>query len=246
MTGGGPPDAAAVRAPSMRRRLACFLYEGVLLFGVVMVAGLAVRHADRAAPCAAGQRRAAGVPVRRAGRLLHLVLVARRPDPGDEDLAHPGRTPPTGGRRVARALQSRYVASWLWFLPALASAHAGRPAQRRRSWSAWWLPAWLAYALLAACARAPVLHDVLCGTRLVDIRQAPAPPAQLRHDAPHKGRTGLRSHRSRRPAIRSHGLRLPSATKAPFARSAGWPRCCCRRPSGSAAAGSRWRCWPAR
>ena len=41
MTGGEPPAMAAGRAPSMRRRLACMLYEAVLLFGVVMVAGLA-------------------------------------------------------------------------------------------------------------------------------------------------------------------------------------------------------------
>jgi hypothetical protein len=27
-------------APSLRRRMACFVYEGVLLFGVVMCAGL--------------------------------------------------------------------------------------------------------------------------------------------------------------------------------------------------------------
>jgi uncharacterized RDD family membrane protein YckC len=34
------PPAAGLAAPGLRRRLACFVYEGVLLFGVVMVAGL--------------------------------------------------------------------------------------------------------------------------------------------------------------------------------------------------------------
>ncbi|MBU6438411.1 MAG: RDD family protein, partial [Betaproteobacteria bacterium] len=32
-----PP--APLVAPSLRRRMACFIYEGVLLFGVVMIAG---------------------------------------------------------------------------------------------------------------------------------------------------------------------------------------------------------------
>jgi hypothetical protein len=32
--------AGAPATPGLRRRLACFLYEGVLLFGVVMIAGL--------------------------------------------------------------------------------------------------------------------------------------------------------------------------------------------------------------
>jgi hypothetical protein len=34
-----PP--AALVAPTLLRRMACFVYEGVLLFGVVMVAGFA-------------------------------------------------------------------------------------------------------------------------------------------------------------------------------------------------------------
>ena len=33
-------DVAAAAPAGLARRLACFLYEGVLLFGVVMVAGL--------------------------------------------------------------------------------------------------------------------------------------------------------------------------------------------------------------
>jgi uncharacterized RDD family membrane protein YckC len=34
-----PAAAGPLRAPSLPRRLACFVYEGVLLFGVVMIAG---------------------------------------------------------------------------------------------------------------------------------------------------------------------------------------------------------------
>ena len=37
----GLADPGAAPTPGVARRLACFLYEGVLLFGVVMIAGLA-------------------------------------------------------------------------------------------------------------------------------------------------------------------------------------------------------------
>ena len=37
---GAPEPARALETPALWRRLACFLYEGVLLFGVVMAAGL--------------------------------------------------------------------------------------------------------------------------------------------------------------------------------------------------------------
>ena len=38
-----PPAARPLPAPSLPRRLACFVYEGVLLFGVVMIAGWKVQ-----------------------------------------------------------------------------------------------------------------------------------------------------------------------------------------------------------
>ena len=34
------PAAASLRAPSLRRRMACWLYEGTLMFGVVVLPGL--------------------------------------------------------------------------------------------------------------------------------------------------------------------------------------------------------------
>lgn len=34
-----PPSPTDLTAPGLWRRMACFIYEGVLLFGVVMIAG---------------------------------------------------------------------------------------------------------------------------------------------------------------------------------------------------------------
>ena len=51
-----PADGADLSTPSLRRRLAAFLYEGVLVFGIVVVAGLVYgpmmnqRHALSAQP----------------------------------------------------------------------------------------------------------------------------------------------------------------------------------------------------
>jgi len=183
MTSGAPPVAAAAPAPSIRRRLACMLYEAVLLFGVVMVAALAYgmlteqRHALRGnsglqaflfvvlGAYFAGLWSGSGQTL--AMKTWHIKL--QGPD---------GRAPSR-----ARAA-ARYVASWLWFLPALASAHAA--GLQSVAFMAFMVAlGMLAYALLARLrADRQWLHDVLCGTRLVDTRRAATPPAQWGHDAP--------------------------------------------------------------
>ncbi|HSB98613.1 MAG TPA: RDD family protein [Burkholderiaceae bacterium] len=178
MTGGMPPSAAARPAPSIRRRLACMLYEAVLLFGVVMVAGLAYgmladqRHALQGntglqvflfvvlGMYFAGLWSTSGQTL--AMKTWHIRL-----------LAADGRPP-----RLPRAT-ARYLASWLWFVPALASAHVA--GIRSVAFMACMVATGMAaYALLAHLrGDRQLLHDVLCGTRLVDTRAAAPPPAQL-------------------------------------------------------------------
>ena len=183
MTGGGPPARAAVQAPSMRRRLACMLYEAVLLFGVVMATALAYGMLT-------GQRHALqgskGLQV-----LLFVVLAvyfAGLWSSSGQTLAMKTwhmRVQAADGRAPGRTrAAARYVASWLWFLPALASAHAA--GLRSVAFMACMVAAGIAaYALLARLRTDRQLpHDVLCGTWLVDTREAPSPPAQLRDDAP--------------------------------------------------------------
>lgn len=162
------PDAAWPPAP-LRRRLLSFVYEGVLLFGVVMVAGFVYGTST-------GQRHALhgmhglqafvflilGVYFvgfwTREGQTLpmrtwHIRLVDRAGKP-------PG---------LARA-SVRYLLCWVWFLPALAAVrqfeiHTGGPVSMAL------LAGVMAYALLAFLSRdRQFLHDRLCGTRLVDVR----------------------------------------------------------------------------
>lgn len=160
-------DRAALIAPGLIRRMACWLYEGMLLFGVVFIAGylfstltqtrhaLDNRHAQQAFLFivfgiyftwfwSRGQTLAM--------KTWHIRLVDRE------------------GRPVSqkRAL-ARYVFSWLWFLPPLAAVApfqlgGGEIAVLTIGWVCVW-------ALLSRFhPQQQFWHDALAGTRLVSTR----------------------------------------------------------------------------
>ncbi|HJV62934.1 MAG TPA: RDD family protein [Albitalea sp.] len=164
----GPQTTTDLTAPSLRRRLACFLYEGVLLFGVVMVTGLVY----------AGLTQQRSESVGRSGLMAVLFIVLGLYfvwfwSHGGQTVAMKtwhiqlvdSRGQPVGAWRAL----ARYLLAWLWFLPALAVAsasgiHGGAI-----------IGVLLAgIAVYAAISRMhpsrQFLHDVLCGTRLVTRR----------------------------------------------------------------------------
>jgi uncharacterized RDD family membrane protein YckC len=165
-----PPARAADLTPSLGRRMACFVYEGVLLFGIVFVSALLFAVLT-------DQRHA--LHGRDALQLTALVLA-----PGVYLVGYwsqTGRTLPMQtwhirlvteqGARVSRLRASaRYLASWVWFLPALALWHfAGWHSAS--SLAAALITGVAAYALLAlAHPQGQFWHDALCCTRLVDTR----------------------------------------------------------------------------
>lgn len=177
---GAPADGVArsdMVAPSLGRRLACFLYEGVLLFGVVFASGLAYALLT-------GQRNAM------EGRegLLAFALVLM---PGLYLVWYWSRTGQTlpmqtwqirlvaagGGRVPRRRAVARYLASWVWFLPALVMWQAAG-WRSAASLSAVLAAGIAGYALLALLhPQRQFWHDALCGTRLVDTRAAGRPAA---------------------------------------------------------------------
>jgi uncharacterized RDD family membrane protein YckC len=175
MTGGAPPAAAV--APSIGRRLACMLYESVLLFGVVMTAGYLYSSLTQQRHALEGST---GLQV-----FLFIVLgvyFAGFWSRGGQTLAMKTwrirlQTVDGGVPSRARAFV-RYAASWLWFLPALASAHFSG-IRSTLAFAVIVAAGMLAYALLArARADRQFLHDVLCRTQLVDVREAQPAPAQ--------------------------------------------------------------------
>lgn len=153
-----------MEAPSLARRMACWLYEGMLMFGVVFIAGYLFgtlsqtrnamdnRHALQAFLFVVfaiylvwfwsqGQTLAM--------KTWNIQVVDRVGQPITQ----------------ARALL-RYVLCWLWFLPALAAV---APFKLSGSESAVIVAGWVAiWAILSRLQpQRQFWHDVLAGTRLV-------------------------------------------------------------------------------
>lgn len=175
MTSGPPPSAAV--APSIRRRLACMLYESVLLFGVVMTAGYLYSSLTQQRHALEGS----------TGLQLFLFIVLGIYFAGfwsrsGQTLAmktwHIRLQTVSGGVLSKLRAFARYVASWLWFLPALASAHFSG-VHGTLAFAVIAVAGVFAYALLARLrADRQFLHDALCGTQLIDAREAQPAPAQ--------------------------------------------------------------------
>ncbi|MFM6986926.1 MAG: RDD family protein [Hydrogenophaga sp.] len=168
------PAADALTAPPIARRMACWLYEGILLFGVVFIAGylfsaltqtrhaLDNRHAQQAFLFlvfgiyfvwfwSRGQTLAM--------KTWHIRVVDRQ-----------------GNRITQQRALLRYVLSWLWFLPPLAAGGLFHlPGGELAVIVMGWVVVW---ALLSRFhARRQFLHDALAGTCLVH-HHPPEPPGR--------------------------------------------------------------------
>ena len=170
-----PAPGAAGPTPGVMRRLACFVYEGVLLFGVVMIAGYLYSSLT--------QQRDARVGQFGLQAFLFVVLGIYFVwfwSHGGQTVAMKAwhiRVVTLDGKLLSepRAL-ARYVAAWLWFVPALATAHwAGLDSAA--GIFAVMAAGVAAYALLSRLhPDRQFLHDALCGTRLASWR--PPRPAR--------------------------------------------------------------------
>ena len=158
-------------APPLVRRLLCLLYEGVLLFGVVMLAGLLYAGVTQQRHALQGQW----------GLRIFLVVVLgvyfvgfwTR---GGQTLAmktwHIRLIAADGLPVAAGRAGLRYLLSWLWFIPALAVVYvSGLTGTAAISGSV--LAGMLAYAALAWLhPTRQFWHDIVSGTRLIDTRVA--------------------------------------------------------------------------
>ncbi len=167
-------DERLVAAPLVRR-MAAFMYEGVLLFGVLAVAGTVYGVAVHQT---SGIEKRTGLMAvcfvvlglyfiglwTRGGQTLpmktwHLRIVTGR------------GLPPTPRRALAR-----YLASWIWFVPPLALAGA---LHLPNAWAVFALVAgWIVLYALSALLHPSrqFWHDWLCDTAIVTARPvAPLP-----------------------------------------------------------------------
>jgi uncharacterized RDD family membrane protein YckC len=165
------------RAPGLARRLAAFVYEGVLLFGVVMIAGLVYSGLTQQRHALQG----------RAGLMVFLFLVLGLYfswfwSHGGQTVAMKAwhvRLLRADGQSVSwlRAA-TRYLLSWLWFLPATVAVSAAGLHGKGEIGVAL-LAGVLAYAALAWLRPdRQFWHDVVCGTRLADCKPAPKAKAK--------------------------------------------------------------------
>ena len=161
--------AAPLMTPGLARRMAAFIYEGVLLFGVLVMAGYLYSSLTQQHHALQGQTGLqaflfvvlaiyfvwfwshGGQTV--AMRAWHVRLVDRQ-----------GR-PVTEGRAALR-----YLASWIWFMPALFSAWLAGLHSSTEIFVLLGVGT-LAYALLSLWhPERQFWHDALCGTRLITFR----------------------------------------------------------------------------
>lgn len=163
------PPAASLPTPGVARRMAAFVYEGVLLFGVVFVAGFLYSTLTRQDHALRGQ----------TGLQMFVFLVLALYfvtfwSRGGQTVAMQAwhvRLVTAGGAAVTplRAL-ARYLLAWLWFAPALIAAYAAGLHSAAQIFSLM-IVGVIAYALLAFLhPQRQFLHDAVCGTRLVTWR----------------------------------------------------------------------------
>lgn len=163
-----PASAGALVAPTLARRMACLLYEGVLLFGIVMVTGFVFGVATGQRHALVGHHALQGVLfVVLGGYFVYFW------SHGGQTLAMQTwhiRLVTSAGTAVAwpRAV-ARYALSYLWFAPALATTWVAGQGGNSRFVAAALLVGLAAYAALSRLhPQRQYWHDVVCGTRLVD------------------------------------------------------------------------------
>jgi uncharacterized RDD family membrane protein YckC len=169
-----PTPSGLPPAPALRRRLLCLVYEGVLLFGVVMLAGFVYGTITQQRHALQGLH----------GLQAFVFLVVGLYFVGF--WSRVGQTLPMRTWRIllvdlagrpVRPLRAavRYVLCWAWFLPALVAIpllglNGGGPVSLALGIGV------LAYASLARFLPGrQFLHDLACGTRLVDQRTLDTP-----------------------------------------------------------------------
>ena len=175
-----PPSAVAAgidarpKAPSLLTRMAAFLYEGVLLFGVLFT--LSMVYFAFTKQDLAGRANSPMMVLSflilggyfihfwtRGGQTLALKTWHLRVATGD------------GGPLSPKRALARYLATWLWFVPPFALVYAlGLPKS-----FAWYLGVPLAWIVLYALSsflhpRRQFWHDALCDTAIVS-KPPPAP-----------------------------------------------------------------------
>ena len=162
-----PANTDPLTAPSLKRRMACWLYEGMLLFGVVFIAGYLFSSLSQTRHALDNR------PGLQAFLFLILGIYFTWFWHRGQTLAmktwHIRVVSATGQTLSQRRALLRYVLSWLWFLPPLLLT---LPLGLSAAAVGWLTVVWvLVWALLSRFhAQKQFWHDAWAGTRLVTSR----------------------------------------------------------------------------
>jgi uncharacterized RDD family membrane protein YckC len=157
---------ASLPTPGLARRMAAFVYEGVLLFGVVFIAGFVYSTLTRQDHALRGQT---GLQAFLFVVLaLYFVTFWSR---GGQTVAmqawHVRLVTASGAAVKPLRAFARYLLAWLWFAPALIAATTAGLHSATQIFSLMVVGV-IVYALLAFLhPQRQFLHDAVCGTRLV-------------------------------------------------------------------------------
>jgi uncharacterized RDD family membrane protein YckC len=161
-------------APGLVRRMACFIYEGLLLFGIGLIPG--ALGAIFVAWTGHSQPAHIDTVLRVVTFAIYALYFTWFWSARGQTLAMQTwhiRVVTTQGRPLGRwRAFARYVASWAWVAPAALVAHLNgwTPVQGLAAVGV----GVVVYALLAlAHPQRQFWHDALCGTRLIDARPIP-------------------------------------------------------------------------
>jgi uncharacterized RDD family membrane protein YckC len=165
-----PADARpeATPAPSLRRRIACLLYESTLLFGVLMIAALMFS-------IIAGQRHALylrGFAMAFLFAVLGLYFVYAWSRGGQTLAMQTWRirlVRADGGPVGQSQALVRYLAGWIWLLPPLGLVAVNGVNDIGIGGTLAIIMGWVLGYALTALARPDrqFWHDAICGTRLI-------------------------------------------------------------------------------
>lgn len=170
-----PLSTPSLVAPPLTRRMACWIYEGMLLFGVVFIAGYLFSTLTQTRNALDNRHMQQAFLFIVFG--IYFVWFWSKGQTLAMKTWHIRVVDATGAPLTQARALGRYLLSWLWFLPPLAAGGLfGLPGGELAVILVGWVLVWALLSRFHALRQFP--HDALAGTRLVHYR--PEQPRKAR------------------------------------------------------------------
>lgn len=166
------PFTAPLMAPSLTRRMACWLYEGMLLFGVVFITGYLFSTLSQTRNAMDNRHGLQAFIFLIFG--IYFTWFGAKGQTLAMKTWHIRVVDVRGQALSQQRALLRYFLAWMWFLPPIALAYAwGASALETLGMTLVWIAIWAWLSRFQG--QKQYWHDIWAGTRLV--HEAPKPPA---------------------------------------------------------------------